>query len=317
MNTVTKWNEIIQLLDINDQVRGLRGGTLSRARLLGVSLMIAVGLAQTASGEIQFSATLDRTTFVSGQEMHLTLIFINDGESGVPLLKPTYLDEDFIILEVSDADGGMVVPEQVRAQKILGRDDPVLLSPAETLERQFDLHNSYPVGLKPGRYLLSVAYQFSATRYPEKSAELKDVNLNAAPVAFRVTARNALQQDEYVRYRSVLAGSSPELHIERAREALGLYPKGLFARRLRIELAAALWQNGRLPQAIDEYRLVLTENGASAATRLLAKRNLGLVYHELGDLERAIEAITSVDTREARIYRGLWKRELGEQGSER
>lgn len=282
-----------------------------RAALLVTGFAGALSaLAGSSNDPLAMTARLDQSAYVSGQEMRLTVVLRNDGTALLPVLRADSLGADFMRFDVSDA-AGRPVPPHVKRTPIPRFDDPVLLAPGERVELELDFHDNYPFGLPPGDYDLVVAYDCSPMRFPEKSADVVDLSSEARPIRFRVTPRSPEQERQCDALKAAIRATDDAACVRVASEGIVLDPSGLFARRLRIELAGALWRSGRSAEAGEVYAEVVDDAAASGATRRLARFNLGLVLRELGDTDAAIRMMRQVPTRAARHYADEWSAARG------
>jgi hypothetical protein len=279
-----------------------------------IGALAALAVSQAARAQAVLTARLDRPRYVSGEEMHLAIAIENVSESRLPVLRAASLDDAFLGVVLTDRRTGVIVPAQAHRDAVRGEGDVVTLRPGERLEQAFDLHLRHPAGLAPGAYALHVEYRCGAEQYPMRSELVRDVLVAAAPIAFDVRARSASQDVEHAAYLAVLAGAEPEQRARRAADALEAQPAGLYARRLRTELAAAAWQLGDLGQARDLYRALAGDDRASPATRSRSQSNLAHVLHEQGDLADAIATMDAVNTPQARIDALVWRRERADGG---
>lgn len=274
----------------------------ARAALL---LSALVAHAADPGDALRLTARLDKASYVSGGEMSLVVTLTNAGAGLLPVLRADSLGADFLRFDVLDP-AGRLVPPHVKRTPIPRFDDPVALAPGDSVESTFDLHDNYPLGLPPGDYTLAVSYDCSPMRYPEKSADVVDLSAEAPGVRFHVEPRSPAQERQCDALRAALRAVDDAACIRIAREGLALDESGPFARRLRIELAAALWRSGERAAAAELYTLVADDDSATPATRRLARFNLGLIYHELGERDAAVAMMRQVESRAARHYADDW-----------
>ena len=160
--------------------------------------LLAIGVVfwPGAGGPLEFKSHLTKHTYLIGEPILMRFSLTNKTEQTMKVAEPLSL-VGFVKILVTTKEGKQVdAPKLVWDIRLPPKDYGLEIGPGQTLERNWSLNKSYPLGLKPGFY--SVHCIYDTVTYAAQFPSIWHGKIEATELEFEVTSPTGTEKEALV-----------------------------------------------------------------------------------------------------------------------
>lgn len=241
--------------------------------------------------------SLDKTTYIQGEEITLSVAMTNFSQQGVVVQMPSVLAYASVIrVIVVDKETGNVLQPHIRWSSAGRSGKEVILPSGASIGISYDLIDGlYPFSLKPGAYAVYATY------------EAGNIRVSSEKISFDVLEPPSTEKIPFQLYIAARKAGPTQEGITQCVNLLKKHPESIFAHRMKILLGDYYQSVGKPADSVKVLQEVLSHDLTPNQT-YRARFQLALALKEAGRLEEAISQMKIIGTDYTLALAGEWSK---------